>query len=307
MPPEIAAKSVALIPNGCIPVFGLIGGEPMSRWKNTKRIMDAVRAACAERGLSTPIFSMTTGGTSNLDHAKMAARLIHSFTVSLDGPKGIHDAQRGKGSYNQTMGFLKAVRDVRGRVRRLRATIDPGLWGNDLPIERVFLRLAEICSKGLAGGLAIEIAANRTSEGFNPTDAIRRAVALYRRFKEKGYPPIWHEFEQVNKRIEHTKRTPEITPRCGAVRDMVSVAQDGGIWPCHRKPGLLPIGDVSHGFNKEALSGWWDTILKARSSCIKCSVWAVCRGGCPAEDENGAISKGACMWRKTFIEAILEG
>jgi uncharacterized protein len=303
---DVAKAAAALAPPKERPFFGLIGGEPMARWRSTKRVMAAVRAECANMGLATPAFTMTTGGTAILTDAREAASLVSSFTVSMDGPEAVHDAQRGGGDHRTVVRFLTALKASRGRVTRLRATLDPGAWGDDVPLLATVRHLAVMCGHGLAGGFAVEIAANRAPLGFAPFEAVAKAVAWYGRFRAAGGPPLWHAVETTAKRL----RSPallDVSPHCGAARSMVAVAPNGGIWPCHRRPGGKAIGSVLDDIDKQALSAWWDSILESRAACFSCEDWPICRGGCPAEDDSDGISAGACAWRRAIIGAVRAG
>jgi uncharacterized protein len=303
MSAEVASAAALLAPadGKARPLFGLIGGEPMERWKNTKRVMAAVRASCVDVG--TPAFTMTTGGSLDAVATREAAALVSSFTVSVDGPLRVHDKQRGEGDHAAVVRFLTTLRASRGRVTRLRATLDPCVWGDDLPLLATVRHLVVLCGHKLAGGLAVEVATNRAVSGFDPTRAVTAAVDWYTRFRASGGPPLWHAVETVAKRLSGPLSF-DVSPRCGAARSMVAVAPDGGIWPCHRRPGKKSIGNVLEGIDEEALSGWWDTILGSRAVCLSCEDWPICRGGCPAEDDFEGVSETACAWRRAIIGAV---
>jgi uncharacterized protein len=99
------------------------GGEPLLRFSFIKKCVEYVRKNFGEREVS---FSITTNATLiNQDIAKYLYENNFSVTLSVDGPKCIHDEYRkyanGKGSFEKTVRGIKNIikefgESIRGRT-----------------------------------------------------------------------------------------------------------------------------------------------------------------------------------------------
>jgi putative peptide-modifying radical SAM enzyme len=88
------------------PVIGFYGGEPLLALDYMYRVMDEVPARA---------YTLQTNGTHLAEVDDEHLQKLHSILVSIDGPRGVTDACRGRGTYDAV---LRNLRDVRRRGYR---------------------------------------------------------------------------------------------------------------------------------------------------------------------------------------------
>jgi MoaA/NifB/PqqE/SkfB family radical SAM enzyme len=108
--------------------ISITGGEPFY-WKGLDALLNEINF------LELP-FSVTTNGfSSTLQLKRLSGQFQNNATlyVSLDGNEFVHDALRGKGSYNKAIAFLRFARKLVPRlyVNTVLFT-DPNLWVREL-------------------------------------------------------------------------------------------------------------------------------------------------------------------------------
>lgn len=82
-------------------VIGFYGGEPLMAMNRVEEIMDTVPARA---------FTLQTNGTLLNELKEEYLQRIHSILVSLDGPKGITDKNRGSGTYDLVMSNVEKIK-----------------------------------------------------------------------------------------------------------------------------------------------------------------------------------------------------
>lgn len=113
----------ALLNSSCAWVY-ITGGEPLLV-PDIFDICDTIRAAGKKVGL-------TTNGNVNRDGV---SRHVDRLGVSIDGPEEIHEAGRGKGTWEPAVGFLKAHV---GQVETvMMTTLHEGNKAHRIEIERL--------------------------------------------------------------------------------------------------------------------------------------------------------------------------
>ena len=257
MPVDTLRVAVQLVPGGGF--LSVIGAEPLADWSLTITALTKARRVLGP-GVA---LTVTTGGWPDftLERALQLKALGATVVASVDGPPRVHDRQRA-GSYKVALAMLEILRAAKVKVSRLRATIDPKSW-EDLPVLDVVTHLTYLCHLGLARGFALECAVGRAGPSFDPGPAVEEAARLYARYVKTGGRPRWHAVESHRGRLrEGAALDPR--PRCGAMRSMVAVDPEGGVWPCYRMPGGAPVGHVSSGVDRGLAAAWWDGILASR-------------------------------------------
>ena len=159
-----------------------------------------------------------------------------------------------------------------------------------------------LCHPGQARGFAVECAVGRAGPSFDPAQEVAEAGAWYLANLRAGGRPHWHAVEAHRGHLR-AGAALDPRPRCGAMRSMVAVDPEGGLWPCHRMPGDSPVGHVSSGVDRALAATWWDGVLTSRERCLSCAHWVLCRGGCPAEDGPEGPLPAACAWRGAVAQA----
>jgi uncharacterized protein len=84
------------------PVIGFYGGEPTLAMDYMYRVMDSVPAKA---------YTLQTNGTHLAEIEDRYLHRLHSLLVSIDGPREVTDACRGRGTYDTVIRNLREVED----------------------------------------------------------------------------------------------------------------------------------------------------------------------------------------------------
>lgn len=288
------------------------GGEPLLNFELIKDIAAYAKDLAKEYDKKVS-FSITTNAT--LVDKKISDFIKENkiaVTVSIDGNKEIHDANRyyskSKGSYDDVIRGIKYLKDNEVNVAA-RATADP--------VSMDMLKTVE----------------HLDALGFDST-YISPCINLFE--EDKDFEALKGEFDSLiekfdgylqakeYKRIISLKNIYKVLRRvhisskrnrfCGAMISMVAVDKNGEIYPCHRFVASkdYKIGDVRDGINMDVFHSMAQNQLSllAREKCPDCWAWSLCGGGCPNENLqiNNHPSKPIvryCEVYKSFLESII--
>lgn len=310
---ETALAAVDLLVDGAEPGarinLAFLGGEPMV---NRLVLQAATRRAtgrAAERGVSVS-FSITTNGTL-LRPADAEFFEEHGFavTISLDGPREAHNAQRpykgGAGSYDR---ILDNVRPLLAQQRKMqvaaRVTVTPAN-----------LRLRETLDQFVAEGFH--------SVGFSPMLSAPTGQGEMQREDLEvmlgGMIDCGREYERrllvgerypfanlANALKEISKGTHRPYP-CGAGAGYLGVSAEGELAACHRFVGddAGAMGSLLAGVDGERRAAWLaERHVHRQEPCRGCWARYLCGGGCHHE----VIRRGrpACDYIRGWLHYCLE-
>ncbi|WP_355662311.1 quinohemoprotein amine dehydrogenase maturation protein [Halomonas salifodinae] len=262
------------------------GGEPLS---NMPLIREVV--AWAEQrihGLGKAVdFTLTTNATL-LNEEKIAFFDAHRFglTVSMDGPKAVHDKNRiavnGQGTYDLVAKRIKPLlASYRSRPVGARVTLTRGIT-DVIGIHDHLVNELGFAEAGFAPVTSGDMAAyNLTSEELKTVfdgmvELGERAVAAAIEGRDIGFG----NFNQLLTDLweGRSKAVP-----CGAGLGLVSVDHQGDVHLCHRFTGseMPTFGNVDAGLDHAGLKQF----IEARSDrsergCSDCRIRNLCSGGC---------------------------
>ncbi|WP_372740969.1 quinohemoprotein amine dehydrogenase maturation protein [Neptunomonas sp.] len=262
------------------------GGEPLS---NLPLIRNVV-AYCEERfsNMEADVsFTMTTNATL-LNENLVDWLNEHRFglTISMDGPKAMHDKNRitvgGQGTYDvvkkkaQMLLSRYNARPVGCRVTLTRGITDVEAIFDHLYHELGFSEVGfgpvtsgDISSFNLTSDEMVEVFAGMKRLGKKYLQA-----ALENR--NMGYGNMHMLMSDIHE--GNKKQLP-----CGAGVGLLAVDTKGGINLCHRFTGSdqALFGDVSEGLDKPALAEFVETRLdRTDTGCETCRIRNICSGGC---------------------------
>lgn len=238
---EIAAYFLSSFPRvGSIQFFG---GEPFLNLPALESVCAEAERICAQAGADLPRFSVVTNGTLFSERiADAIRRWSIAVTVSLDGPRAIHDANRvfraGDGSFDRVVETVRAMKARTGQPAQVegtytRAHLEAGFslrdfmdfLANDLDVH--LLHMPWILG-GTWDGAGVPAA--RVGEVANAyEDAVVRSLESLRGPDLDG---------AILLSFVHRFLTATFTPRraadlvCAAGTGTLSVAVDGTIAPC---------------------------------------------------------------------------
>jgi uncharacterized protein len=281
---EVLERAIGLLEGSGPWRVGFFGGEPMLAWDTVRAGVALARERAAREGARVR-FSITTNGTLvNRDRARFLAEHGFSVILSLDGPRELHDRERGhgadrSGSYDLARAGLGLLAEagLGGRVT-LRSTF---------PLKTPKLRarlehLNALADDGLAASVSVEPAwpGRRERPGMTSLegeylDAARWAEGRLAAGKRVRYHHLQKALERVL--LRHPAGT-----ECGAGFGYVEVAPGGEIHACHKGVGGA-IGRVETGISERLRAPWRENRWYGREGCSRCWARNVCGGGCRAE------------------------
>ncbi|MCV6589385.1 MAG: quinohemoprotein amine dehydrogenase maturation protein [Marinobacterium sp.] len=287
---ETAVKSIEMLlaesPNQ--PRYNVVffGGEPLSHMPVIRQVVDWCEQRFAQ--LSADVdFTLTTNATL------LTPALIDYFndkrfglTVSMDGPKTMHDKNRitvgGQGTYDvvrKKVGMLLArynARPVGCRVTLTRGITDVETIFDHLHNELGFSEVGfgpvtsgDISAFNLTADEMVEVFAGMKRLG-------RRYLSAALENRNTGFGNMHQLMTDIHE--GNKKQLP-----CGAGVGLLAVDTQGGINLCHRFTGSeLPLfGDVDSGIDKPALAQFVETRLdRSNTGCETCRIRNICSGGC---------------------------
>jgi len=262
------------------------GGEPLTNVPLIKQVVGYAEGAAAAAGKSMD-FSMTTNATL-LTPALIDYFDLHRFgiSVSIDGPKVIHDRHRksvgGRGTYDVVARKVQLLLE-RYRSRPVGARVTLG--GGNTDVEDIHAHL-----RGEIGfhevGYAPVTAAAESRHALSDSElaevhrAFERLGEDYRRAALAGANNGFSNMHQLMTDLHQGRRK---SLPCGAGVGLLAVDGDGELNLCHRFTGseLPTFGNVSTGIDGARLSAFVEKAIDREGThCETCRIRNLCAGGC---------------------------
>lgn len=262
------------------------GGEPLSNLPLIKDVVAYCETRFPELGKQVD-FVMTTNATLLSDDT-IDWLNAHRFglSISIDGPKAIHDRNR------LTVGGQGTYETVRRKAERLLSRYDARPVGarvtlthGTTEVERIWdhlfneLGFAEV---GFAPVTSGDISTfNLTGEELVEVFAgLKRLGARYLEAALEGRNIGFSNMHQLITDLHegHKKALP-----CGAGLKMLAVDHKGELNLCHRFTGsaLPTFGDVKNGIKRAQLGDFLSQRLdRTDTGCASCRIRNLCSGGC---------------------------
>ncbi len=287
---ETARKSVDLLLSESAPrarvTLVFFGGEPLTQFPLIRQVVHYAEQRCRELDKRVD-FSMTTNALL-LDERHVDYLDAHRFglTVSIDGPKAVHDRNRhtagGAGSYD-TVARNAALLVERYKSKPVGARVTVASGAPDL--EPIFNHLRY--ELGFAEVGFAPVTAEEDSRFGLKREELAHAFGAMKRLGERyesaalrgdyiGFSNLHH---LVGDLYHGTRR---LLP-CGAGIALLSVDHEGQLNLCHRFTGsaLPAFGDVDRGIDKPALGAFLDQARDLSGRwCAQCHIRSLCSGGC---------------------------
>ncbi|WP_404385426.1 quinohemoprotein amine dehydrogenase maturation protein [Caenispirillum salinarum] len=262
------------------------GGEPLSNLPLIKQVVEYAEPRAAEVG-KTVDFSLTTNATL-LTEATVDWLDAHKFalTVSMDGPKALHDVNRrtvgGKGTYDLVAKKVRMLlsryksRPVGARVTLTKGVTDVIGIHDHLKYDLGFFEVG--FGPATSGPLS----------SFNLGDAELQAV--FGAMKTLGEAYVQGALEGRNIGFSNMHQlltdiaagTRKAVP-CGAGLGMLAVDKGGDLHLCHRFVGSdqPTYGNVREGIDVKGLGAFIEEAQdRSNYDCRTCRIRSVCAGGC---------------------------
>jgi len=269
------------------PSFNVTGGEPLLR-KDLFAILERMSS------VNFKVYLLTNGTLIDSRAAEQLSALgIKGVQVSIEGPEGIHNKIRGKGS------FAAACRGVECLVRSgLKVTLNATLsslnaeYLPDMVDVAAFLGAHRLgFSRLVPYGKGLDLA-NQTIDSWRIKEIYQSVLSLCPENLEivTGDPIA----TQLKDETETGDFGSHAFGGCSAAISGLTILHDGTVTPCRRLP--IPLGNV----RTDSLREIWansDVLEQLRNrsqykgKCGICPRWAVCRG-CRAIAHAFSIPRG---------------
>jgi len=262
------------------------GGEPLTNVPLIKQVVAYAEEAAA-RSSKAMDFSMTTNATL-LTEGLIDYFDEHRFgiSVSIDGPKVIHDRHRrsvgGRGTYDTVSRKVRLLLD-RYRSRPVGARVTLG--GGNTEVEEIHAHL-----RGEIGfhevGYAPVTAAAEAGHALSEAElaevhrAFERLGEDYRRAALRGENNGFSNMHQLMTDLHEGRRK---SLPCGAGVGLLAVDAGGDLNLCHRFTGseLPTFGNVATGIDTARLGAFVDKAIDREGThCETCRIRNLCAGGC---------------------------
>jgi len=262
------------------------GGEPLTNIHLIREVVAYAERRAREAGAFID-FSVTTNGTLLTDEI-VEFLDAHRFgvTVSMDGPKALHDRRRrtigGQGTYDVVAAKARRLlaryrsRPVGARVTLTAGVTDVVAIHRHLREELGFFEVgfAPVTSGPVRAFNLSEVELAEVFAGLKELGEAYLAAAL--RGQNIGFSNMHQLMTDL------ADGTSKVLP-CGAGVGLLAVDHAGDLHLCHRFTGsdLPTFGDVYAGVNAERLAGFVASAADASGRpCESCHIRNLCAGGC---------------------------
>jgi uncharacterized protein len=313
MPLANALRAVDLLVDGAEPGarvnLAFLGGEPLVN----RTVLQAATRHAAERARARGVrvtFSITTNGTL-LDENDALFFEEHAFavTVSLDGPREVHDALRpyksGRGSFDRIMAN---VAPLLARQRRMQVSVRVTVTPANLGLRRT---LDEFIGTGFHSvGFSPLLRAPNGNGEMQESDLevmLGEMIDCGREFERRIVRGDRYPFANMVNAMREIQRGTHRPYPCGAGAGYLGVAADGALSACHRFVGddAGAMGSLELGVDERRRNDWLaQRHVHEQEPCRACWARYLCGGGCHHE----VIARGrpACDYIRGWLHYCLE-
>jgi len=262
------------------------GGEPLTNIALIRQVVDYAGPRAADLG-KTVDFSLTTNATL-LSEDLVDWLDAHRFalTVSMDGPKALHDVNRrtvgGKGSYDLVARNVRMLlaryrsRPVGARVTLTRGVTDVLAIHDHLRDELGFAEVG--FGPATSGPVSVF---NLEGEALGQVFADMKTLG--ERYVEAAIRGENIGFSNMHQLLTDIAQGTKKAVPCGAGLGMLAVDKAGDLHLCHRFVGSdqPTYGNVERGIDLPRLAAFIEGAQdRSQYGCRTCRIRSICAGGC---------------------------
>ena len=313
MSQQEADRAVDLLVLGAKPGARLnlafLGGEPLVN----RRVVQASTRRAHELALEHGVklnFSITTNGTLLTEaDADFFEEYGFAVTISLDGPREVHDALRpyrnGGGSFDAIMRRLSPLLARQKRMQvTARVTVTPANLGLRSTLDEFVA--AGFYSVGFSPMLASPGGAGEMQAGDLET-MLGEMIDCGREYERRVLAGERYPFANLDNALREIHRGTHRPYPCGAGAGYLGVSADGELSACHRFVGDEEgaMGSLANGIDRDRQAEWLATRhVHRQEPCRSCWARYLCGGGCHHE----VIRRGrpACDYIRGWLHYCLE-
>ena len=294
--------------NPAFPItIGFIGGEPLLNRALLNRVVDYAWSSGRKRALDVR-FSVTTNGTL-LTSADLDLLRTYPFavTVSLDGGRELHDAQRPMAAGHSSFDALAAaITPLLAAPGRAKLAAHATVVRTDLDLSARFDAITHLGfhEVGLSPVRVVKNGAGalRDSDWSRYLDAM---IALADREMATALAGGPIRLTNLAVALKQLHRGFSMPYPCGAGGGYFSVAADGTWYACHRAIGqeAYALGDNAGLDDARRTAFLRARHVHAQSECRRCWARYLCAGGC--HQEVSARADSSCGFIRGWLDYCL--
>lgn len=313
MSADLANQAADLLVDGAAPGARLnlafLGGEPLVN----RPVLQATTRRAAERAAARGVtlnFSITTNGTLLTEaDAAFFEEFGFAVTISLDGPRDTHDANRpfksGKGSFDR---IIENLKPLFARQRQMQVTARVTVTPANIELRETLDQFVDAGFHSV--GFSPMLAAPTGKGEMQPADLeimLGEMIACGREFERRMLAGQRYPFANMVNALREIQRGTHRPYPCGAGAGYLGVSADGDLAACHRFVGDAEgaMGSLGAGVDEVRRSAWLaDRHVHTQEPCRNCWARYMCGGGCHHE----VISRGrpACDYIRGWLHYCLD-
>lgn len=288
--------------------LSFLGGEPLAARQVLRAATERAAESAADRQV-TITFSITTNGTLvEESDADFFERHGFAVTVSLDGPREMHDQLRpfkgGRGSYDKAM---SRVALLLARQRRMQVSARVTVTPSNLALRETLDELVRLGFHGVGFSPMLSSPTGRGEMGLPELEILLdQMVGCGLEFERRLLAGERYPFtNMINALSEIHKGTHRPYP-CGAGGGYFGVSANGDLFACHRfvddEEGAM--GSLETGVDRRRQARWLaERHVHRQEPCRGCWARYLCGGGCHHE----VIRRGrpACDYIRGWLHYCL--
>jgi uncharacterized protein len=289
--------------------LAFLGGEPLVNRKVLRAATGHALELAGGRDAKIT-FSITTNGTLlTEDDGRFFEAHGFAVTVSLDGPREVHDAQRpfkgGAGSYDAVM---KRVAPLLKMQRNMQVSARVTVTPRNLSLRRTLdsFIAAGFHSVGFSPMLSSPAAAGEMQSG-DLELMLGEMIDCGREYERASRGGRRYPFANMVNAMREIHRGTHRPYPCGAGAGYLGVSAEGELAACHRFVGDEEgaMGSLDDGVDISRQADWLATRhVHRQEPCRSCWARYLCGGGCHHE----VIGRGrpACDYIRGWLHYCLE-
>jgi uncharacterized protein len=289
--------------------LAFLGGEPLVN----RKVLRAASLRAAEladaRGVKLT-FSITTNGTLlTAEDAQFFETHGFAVTISLDGLREVHDAQRpfkgGGGSYDAVMARAAPLLRIQKRMQvSARVTVTPKAFSLRSALDSLIA--AGFHSVGFSPMLSAP-AGDGEMQSEDLEIMLGEMIECGREFERASRRGRRYPFANMINAMREIHRGTHRPYPCGAGAGYLGVSAEGDLAACHRFVGDEEgaLGSLNHGIDRARQADWLARRhVHRQQPCQSCWARYLCGGGCHHE----VIRRGrpACDYIRGWLHYSLE-
>ncbi len=289
--------------------LAFLGGEPLVNRAALRAATERASALADARGAKVG-FSITTNGTLLTgDDAEFFERFGFAVTISVDGPRDVHDALRpykgGGGSFDTLM---RRAAPLLKRQHRMQVSARVTVTPENVALRRTLDTLVEAGFHSV--GFSPMLSSPNGRGQMQPGDLdimLGEMIDCGREYERRVVRGERYPFANLTTALKEIHRGTHRPYPCGAGAGYFGVSADGDLFACHRFVGddEGAMGSLAKGLDRARQAEWLaERHVHRQEPCRSCWARYLCGGGC--HHEVLARGRPACDYVRGWLHYCLE-